>query len=55
VRFDSAGWAKALVKRHVVLGGYGAVPARGGDDICKADVGTALRAFAHPTDFQSYF
>ncbi|HEY2228114.1 MAG TPA: hypothetical protein VGI22_10315 [Xanthobacteraceae bacterium] len=33
-----------------IFGGYGAVPTFGGDPICDADVGAALRAFAHPTE-----
>jgi hypothetical protein len=33
----------------VVFGRDGAVPTFGGDGISGADVGTALRAFAHPT------
>jgi hypothetical protein len=35
---------------YPISGGDGAVPTFGGDPVRDAEVGTALRAFAHPTD-----
>ena len=41
------------VAYYANLGGYGAVPTFGGDHVCEADVGTELRAFAHPASFRN--